>query len=56
MNGEYNANEEVVFTVQAEFSVRQYTVGTATNNASMGTVTGGGNVSFNSSKTVTAVP
>lgn len=56
MNGEYNANEEVVFTVQAEFSVRQYTVGTATNNASMGTVTGGGNASFNSSKTVTAVP
>ena len=56
MDGEYNTNEEVVFTVQAEFSVRQYTVGTATNNASMGTVTGGGNASFNTSKTVTAVP
>ncbi len=45
-----------MFKVQATFTEDSYTVGTATNDASMGTVTGGGNATYLSQRTVTAVP
>lgn len=55
-NYSYFDKQDVVFKVQATFTEDSYTVGTATNDASMGTVTGGGNAKYLSQKTVTAVP
>ena len=55
-NYSYFDKQDVVFKVQATFTEDSYTVGTATNDASMGTVTGGGSARYLSQKTVTAVP